>query len=76
MTFIGHDTFSECGNLKSITIPDSITEVDIGPIIEAYPFYGCHPQAVATCKGRTYHAEELFSRIPYTNLPSWKVTDG
>ena len=69
MTLIDHDTFSKCRNLRKITIPDSIIEVDIGPIIEAHPFYGCHPQAVATYKGKTYHAEELFSRIPYTNLP-------
>ena len=69
MTFLDHDTFSKCKNLKKITIPDSITEIDIGPIIEAYPFYGCHLQAVATYKGKAYHAQELFSRIPYTNLP-------
>ena len=69
MTFIDHDTFSKCSNLRKITIPDSITEIDVGPIIEAYPFYGCHPEAVATYKGKTYHAQELFSRKPYTNLP-------
>jgi len=69
LTMIGYGAFDSCSSLKNITIPDSIIEVDIGPIIEAHSFYGCHPQAVATYKGKTYHAEELFSRIPYTNLP-------
>ena len=71
MTLIDHDTFSKCSNLRKITIPDSITEIDIGPVIEAYPFYGCHPEAVASYKGKTYKAVNLVCGYgkPYTNLP-------